>query len=136
GELSRTVRLPHHTWDFTGPLFDALLPALASGAATVADLARDPALAPFGVERLRQAVLHLVIAGQASPMLRATRSAPAPAGPYRVPLAYNRAALERLSPDRPVVLASPVAGTGLPFAVIDAVVLRLLTEAPEAVRAA
>jgi hypothetical protein len=34
------------------------------------------------------------------------------------------------------VLASPVAGTGVPCPVLDAVVLRLLTEVPEAERPA
>jgi len=48
---------------------------------------------------------------------------------YRVPLAYNRMILEqRLANDSLIVLASPVAGTGLGFSMLDAVSLRLLTE--------
>ena len=66
-------------------------------------------------------------------MISSTRAAPAPTGTLRVASAYNRMMLrERFATDDPIVLASPVAGTGVPVPVIEAITLRLLTEIPEA----
>jgi SAM-dependent methyltransferase len=132
GPLARSVRLPHQTLHFAGPIFDALFPALAAGASTLRELARVPTLAPFGATRVRDAVVRLAIAGQVSPMVRTTHAGPAPAGTYRVPSPFNRMALARLSSDRPVILASEVAGTGVSLAMLEGVILRLLTEVPEA----
>jgi hypothetical protein len=81
---------------------------------------------------VRDAVVRLAIAGQVSPMVRTTHAGPAPAGTYRVPSPFNRMALARLSSDRPVILASEVAGTGVSLAMLEGVILRLLTEVPEA----
>jgi hypothetical protein len=39
--------------------------------------------------------------------------------------------LANLSNDRPLVLASEVAGTGVPLTMLEGVILRLLTEVPE-----
>jgi SAM-dependent methyltransferase len=133
GPVARAVRLPHHTLHFAGEIFDALFPVLAAGATTVAELARVPTLAAYGAPRLRDAVIRLSLAGQVSPTIATTRSAPAPAGRFRVASAYNRMMLrERLSSDHPIVLASMVAGTGVMIPMLEGVVLRLLTEIPEA----
>jgi SAM-dependent methyltransferase len=132
GPLSRDVRLPHHTLHFAGAIFDALFPALAAGSTAVTELTRVPALAAFDSTRLREAVVRLVLAGQVSPTISATRAAPVPAGKLRIASAYNRMMLrERFATDDPIVLASPVAGTGIPVPVLEAVTLRLLTEVPE-----
>jgi SAM-dependent methyltransferase len=132
GALTREARLPHHTLHFVGEIFDALLPALAAGATTVADLARRPALAPFGQVGLRDAIVRLLLGGQVSPTMNATRAATAPAGELRIASAYNRMMLrERFTTDDPIVLASPVAGTGIPLPVLEALTLRLVTEIPE-----
>jgi hypothetical protein len=132
GPLSRDVRLPHHTLHYAGAIFDALFPALAAGAASVTELARLPALAAFDSTRLREALVRLVLGGQVSPMIRSTHAAPVPTRGLRVASAYNRMMLrERFATDDPIVLASPVAGTGIPVPVIEAVTLRLLTGIPE-----
>ncbi len=131
GPVTRDVRLPHHTLHFVGAIFDALFPALGVGATTVAELAKMPALAPFGATRIRDAVIRLALAGQVSPTIGTTHAGPAPSGRYRVTSAYNRMLLrERLSSDHPIVLASPVAGTGILIPMLEGVILRLLTEIP------
>ena len=132
GALTREARLPHHTLHFTGAIFDALFPALAAGATTTADLGRLPALAAFDPARLREAIVRLVIAGQVSPTMEATRAVSPPTGRLLVASAYNRMMLsERFTTDDPIVLASPVAGTGIPLPVLEALNLRLVTEIPE-----
>jgi SAM-dependent methyltransferase len=132
GPFVRDVRLPHHTLHFVGEVFDALFPALLAGATTLTDLARAPSLARFGTARLRDALVRLVLAGQIAPTIASTQATPAPAGRLRIPSAYNRMMLrERLSSDAPTVLASAVAGTGIPVSLVDGVALRLLTEVPE-----
>jgi hypothetical protein len=132
GPLTRDARLPHHTLHFTGEIFDALFPALAAGATTVTELSRLPALSRFGTARLRDAVTRLVLAGQVSPTLASTHAGPVPPGPLRVASSYNRMTLrDRLTTDDPLVLASPVAGTGIPLPRLEALTLRLVTEIPE-----
>jgi SAM-dependent methyltransferase len=122
--VKREVRLRHHVLRYDGALFDALVARLDAAPCTVAELARDGSLAPHGVEAIRDAVLRLLLGEQVMPM----RSAPAP-----VPADYNRAILEqRLSTKSPVVLASPVAGTGIVVATLHAVALRLLGGIPPA----
>ena len=64
--------------------------------------------------------------------MRATRAVDTPTGRLRVASAYNRMMLqERFTTDDPIVLASPVAGTGIPLPVLEALTLRLVTEIPE-----
>ena len=133
GALARDVRLPHHTLHFVGAIFDALLPALAAGATTLEELARLPSLSAFGPARLRDAVVRLALAGQVSPTVQRTRAAPAPEGRFRVVSPFNRTLLrERLTSEHPIVLASSVAGTGVSVTMLEGVLLRLLTEIPEA----
>ncbi len=126
----REVRLPHYQLQFAGPIFDALVPALAEGSATVAELARRPELARYGASAIRDALLRLVLGDQVIPMTRSATFAGAPAGSdrYRVPLAWNRAILEqRLSSKNLVTLASPLAGTGTALSTLQATALHLLT---------
>jgi hypothetical protein len=134
----REVRLPHYQLQFAGPIFDALIPALAEGAATVAELGQRPALAGYGAARIREALARLVLGDQVVPM---ARSAPFKAGSgaarYRVPLAYNRTILEqRLSSTNLVALASPLAGAGVALSTLQATSLHLLTAVEPAAREA
>ena len=137
GSVAPEVRLPHYTLQFTGPLFDALLPALAEQACTVEALAARPELAAFGARPIRDAVLRLALAGRVAPMLASTAppaaAVPEPDATFRVVSAHNRRVLkEPLEKNRPIVLASTIAGTGLSIAMLEAVAIRLLTEvAPE-----
>ncbi len=134
----REVPLPHYRLQFAGPIFDALIPALGEGAATVAELARRPALAPFGAARVREALARLVLGDQVLPLTRSQPFAFIAGGTtggtaYRVPLAHNRVTLEqRLSSKNLVALASPLAGTGFALSTLQATCLHLLTAvAPE-----
>jgi SAM-dependent methyltransferase len=129
-QVKREVALPHCTLRFGGALFDALIPVLAERAATVPELASKPALAAFGADKLRESLLLLALGEQAVPMRALPRAPEAlPGAGYRVPLAYNRKILEQpLSSARPIVLASPVAGTGVTIAMLHAVSIRLLAE--------
>jgi hypothetical protein len=116
--VKREIRLRHHTLRYEGPLFAALVARLARAPATVGELARDPSFARHGVDAIRDAVRRLLFGEQVMPM----RSSPAP-----VPADYNRVIVEqRLSTKSPVVLASPVAGTGIVVPTLHAVALRLL----------
>jgi hypothetical protein len=117
--VKREVHLRHHALRFEGPLFDALIEQLAEAAATLSELLTTPALAGHGEEALRQAVLRLLLGEQIAPMQ---------VGSHRVPWEYNRTILEqRLSTRDPVVLASPVAGTGVVVPQLQAIALRLIT---------
>jgi SAM-dependent methyltransferase len=117
--VKREVHLRHHVLRFEGPLFDALIERLAGTPSSLPELLSDPALAGHGEEALRPAVLRLLLGEQIAPMQ---------AGPHRVPWDYNRTILEqRLSTRDPVVLASPVAGTGVVVPTLQAVALRLMT---------
>jgi len=117
--VKREVRLRHHVLRFEGPLFDALIERLARSPLTVPELLSEPALAGYGEEALRSAVLRLLLGEQVAPMQ---------AGSHRAPWEYNRRILEqRLSTTDPVVLASPVAGTGVVVPTLQAVALRLMT---------
>jgi len=117
--VKREVHLRHHVLRFDGPLFDALLARLSATASTLPELLGDPALAGYGEEALRPAVLRLLLGEQVAPWQ---------SGSHRVPWEYNRRILEqRLSTRDPVVLASPVAGTGIVVPTLQAVALRLTT---------
>lgn len=135
-QVRRDVPLPNRSLRFVGPLFDALIASLAEHASPLADRAREPALAAFGDEALRQATLQLTMGDDVLPMARLSR-APQPSHAsqaasrrYRVPSAFNRAILAQpLSSRYEVVLASPIAGTGIRVSALHAVALRSLTEA-------
>ncbi len=130
GPLQRDVRLPNHTLHYAGPLFDALFPALDQGATTVAGLAGRPELTGFGVSRVRDAILRLLLTGQLSPMLEATRVQAAPADEaLHIPLPYNRWVLHHgMSSETPVVLASTTAGNGIELSAVEGVAMVLVTD--------
>jgi SAM-dependent methyltransferase len=138
GQIAREARLPHRTLRFEGRVFEALIPALARGAKTLSELALLPDLAAAGRDSIRESILLLLLGGQVTPMARSTRPSPAPAADlYRLPLAYNRLMLgQRLSPDSPILLASPAAGTAMVLPQLEAISLRLLTEVAPAQRPA
>jgi SAM-dependent methyltransferase len=129
GKFQRELVLPHEKLPLTGPLFDALIPAVAQQATTIAELARRAELAPFGLAQVREGVLRLALSGQVVPMRRPTQPAKASGqGMFRFHLPHDRAVVEqRLSSKTPLVLAVPAAGTGLVLSVLQAVCLRLLT---------
>jgi SAM-dependent methyltransferase len=137
GPIQRDVRLPHHTLHFAGAIFDALVPGLLEGATTVAELAARPDLLGFGLPRVRDAVMRLVLSGQVSPMREATRAnGELEVRRLRVPLPYNQWVLHHgVSSESPVVLASTSAGNGIELSAVEGVALVLLTDvAPDARR--
>jgi SAM-dependent methyltransferase len=140
--VQREIALPNRSLHFNDPLFDALIATLASRSSTVGELAMTPALAPFGVEAIRQAVLQLLMGNDVIPMhvipMHSAPATPQSTGSrHHIPSAFNRAILTQpLSRRHPIVLASPVAGTGVSTAMLDAVLLRALTEARPDERAA
>jgi SAM-dependent methyltransferase len=126
--LRREVHLRHHVLRYEGPLFDALIERLAAGACTLSELAEERAFAGEGEEALRPAVLRLLLGEQIAPMQP---------GPRTVARDYNRMILgQPLSVQDPIVLASPVAGTGVVVPALQAVSLRLITQVDPAERAA
>ena len=126
--VRREVRLPHFTVQLTGPLYDALIPEIASGAASAIELAMRPALAELGVTRIADAMKTMALGGQLVPM-RATRPP--------VPRTFNQAVVANaVTRDNPLVLASPTTGNGIAMSMLDAVCVRLLTEVAPADRAA
>jgi SAM-dependent methyltransferase len=113
------VRLRHHVLRYDEAPFPALLARLAGAPATTAEIAREEAFAPIGQDALAGAVTSLLAGEQLWPMRPGARASAS---------AYNRAVLEqRLTPGSPVVLAAPVAGTGVVVPMLQAVALRLLT---------
>jgi SAM-dependent methyltransferase len=134
GPFRRDVRLPHHTLHYAGAIFDALIPAIEEGATTVAALAGRPDLMGFGVPRIRDALLRLLLGDQVAPMLEATRAHVSKDDEsLRIPVPYNRWVLHHgTSSESPVVLASTAAGNGIELSAVEGVALVLLTDvAPE-----
>ena len=126
----RTVTLPHRTLTLDGPIFEALFTAVAKGATTLSALAERPELASFGLEKLRAALVRLVIADSAIPMQAPGRpTADIADGLFRIPSVYNQMMLRRLSSDTPIVMVSTVAGTAFPISTLDGLALRVFTEA-------
>ncbi len=137
-QSDREVRLPHATLRFDGALFDALFAAVARGAVTGAALCREPALLAFGVDQARAALVRALLGGHVAPTLQPTRSAETPSTEalLRVASAYNESVLRgQWSRGRPLVLASPVTGSGVSITMLEAIAIRLLTEVPVAARA-
>ncbi len=129
-QVKREVSLPGRSLRFVGAPFDAIVAALAQRSATVSDLGRAPSLAPFGANAIRDAVLQLAMGRSVLPMALSSKGSRVPSSRYRIPSAFNRAILtQALSRNYATVLASPVAGTGVPLSTLHAVLLRALTEA-------
>jgi SAM-dependent methyltransferase len=112
------------------PLVDAVLGVLAEGSATGASLLRRAELARHGDDAVRAALLRLVLDGHAVPVNGVTLAVElAPGERYDVPLGYNRAVLERrLTSEIPIVLAAPIAGSGVLVSAVDAMAIRCITE--------
>ncbi len=126
-KIHRDVRLPQREIHMPGEPFDSLLAVLCARPATLRELSAGASLAPFAVGRLREALIDLLAGDQVTPMAPASNDA-------HVADRYNRAVLQQpLLEGRPVVLASPVAGTGIAVPGLQAVCLRLLTlvDAPD-----
>ena len=126
-QIKRQVRLPFYTLAFTGTVYDPLIPAIASSAATAGELAGRPELASFGARRIGDCLQNLALGGQVVPMRRWPRGSSD--GPrFRLTLAYNAGALvDAVDGVGPLVLASPVTGSGLMVSLVEAICLRLLT---------
>jgi hypothetical protein len=136
-DVSRDLPLPGSSLRFTGPLFEALIAALARRSSTPADLAGEPSLVPFGADRVRQAVLQLAMGKDVLPMALSSEGIGALGPRCRVPSAFNRAVLaQALSRKSAVTLASPVAGTGVALSMLNAIALQAVTEARPEDRAA
>jgi hypothetical protein len=120
-KIRRDVRFPHHELSMPGQPFDAMLAVLCERPASLRQLAAMPALSAFGVDRLRHALIDLIASEQVVPLAPAFNHA-------HVADRYNRSVLQQpLSEAHPVILASPVAGTGIAVPGLQAVCLRLLT---------
>ncbi len=127
--VKREIAVPNGSLAFTGPLYDAVIAALASRSASVRELALTPPFASFGVDAVRQTVLRLLMGNDVIPVSASPEPPRATGSRYHVPSAFNRAVLARpLAQDHAVVLASSVAGTGITVSMLDAVLLRALTE--------
>lgn len=128
----RQLPLPYTTLDLTGPVYDALIPALGERTSTVSEMLRSAALHGVTAEQVRESILYLLMADMAFPMREPSRPAgPPDAGVHHFVLPYNRMVVkQRLTTKTPTVLAVPAAGAGLPISMIEAVCLRMVTEVP------
>lgn len=124
------VRLLHHTMHFETPLFRALFAALAEGPQSGRGLGRRLDLAEFGGEAIRAGLLRMLVGAHVAPCKRVGRAGEVdPDLRYRLPLAFNRAVVTQQGKDlAPLVVVSPLAGTGISVTSMQALVLRLLTE--------
>jgi SAM-dependent methyltransferase len=127
-ETRREVRLRHHVLRYDGPLFEALVARLAAGACALPELVCEGVFAGAGEDAVRHALLRLLLGERVVPMQGDAHS---------VARDYNGMILaQRLTTEDPIVLASPVAGTGVVVPALQAVSLRLLTGVAPAERAA
>jgi hypothetical protein len=124
----RSVALHHRTLKLDAPVFEPLFGAIASGAKTFAELATRPELTTFGVDKLRAALLRLILCDTAIPMRESAPHRAPPDGAFRIPSVYNQMMLRRLSSDTPLVMTSTVAGTAFPISALDGLALRVFTE--------
>jgi SAM-dependent methyltransferase len=132
--VRRKVSLAHRELSLEGPIFDALFDAFAEGSATIGSLLARPALAMYGIEKVRAALVKLVVGDAVIPVRAlAKASAVSPDRTYRLASAYNQMMLRRLSSDTPIVMVSSSAAVALPISSLDGLAIRVLTEAaPEA----
>jgi len=117
--IRREVKFPHASLLLHGEPFDTILGLAVDAPVTMDALQR--ALPMFRAERIREALVDLLASEQIVPLL------PEQGGGVANAHAYNLAVLaEPLSSSHPVVLAAPLAGTGLAVPALQAVCLRLL----------
>lgn len=118
------AKLPNHTLQYQGPVFDALVPALREGARAIAELLKRPELASMGEARVREALLHLLLGGAISPFAAPTRARTVGTEGLRFTSTYNRYVAERAASEGvPAVLASSALGNGIRLAKPAAVAL-------------
>ena len=128
------AQLPNHLLRFRGPIFDALVGALREGATTIPTLLSCAELKGVPEERVREALLHMLIGGAIAPFVEPTHASATPAK-WRVASAYNRHVVDRAaSSDVPAVLASSALGNGVRLSKPD--VVALAAEQPSAERLA
>ncbi len=131
----RSVKLRFKTLDFSGAIFSAILDALGEGSRTAAELAALPELARFGAADVRASLVRLLLGEAIVPFTTRTRAGPAADARYAVPSSFNRAMLDRIGGDVPIVLSSTVSAMAYPIPPLEALALRVLTEAaPDARR--
>lgn len=107
------AQLPNHLLRFRGPIFDALLSALRTGAQSITTLLARAEFAGVPEARVREAVLHLLIGGVIAPFTAPTE-AKAPHARLRLASAYNGYVVERaLRSDVPALLASSALGNAI-----------------------
>ncbi len=129
--LEREIRLRRCTIPLDGPVFDALLPAIAERPLSAGELVRLPALADFGAARVRDALRSLLFGEQVAPLEPGTPPlAPVSPGRCRVPLAYNHNLLHLTFPDEDTVTVfSPAAGVDLCMPLSEAILTLAVTGA-------
>lgn len=128
------AQLPNHLLRFRGPIFDALVGALREGAKTIPTLLARSDLKGVPEERVREALLHMLIGGAIAPFAEETH-ATTPPPEWRVASAYNRHVVERAaSSDTPAVLASRALGNGVRLTKPD--IVALAAQQPSAERLA
>ncbi len=119
--IRREVKFPNASLALHGEPFDTILGLAVDAPVTLDGLQR--VLPRFGAERIREAIGDLLASEQIVPLVHKGLGDDAVADAH----AYNLAVLaEPLSASHPVVLAAPLAGTGLPVPALQAVCLRLL----------
>lgn len=122
-QIKRDPKLPFYTLDFKGPVYDAILAAIAETPATAMELAQRKGLVELGQLRIGDCLKNLVLCGQVVPMRKGGRGATG--------TRYNETALmEALEGEGPLVLASPVTGTGVHVSLLEAIAMHLLTGVP------
>src|SRR6185437_11679417 len=127
GRLARSVRLPHYTVDFHGPVYDAVLAALAEQPVSALELARRPDLAAFDLDRIRETLSCTLLGDEVGPMRPDTPALAPPPRSVHVPSSYNRMILaQELGPDSVVALAAHAAATGFVVRGPDLLALRAL----------
>jgi SAM-dependent methyltransferase len=140
--VRREIQLPHYKLQLAGPLYDALLEALATRAASANDLAKLPALAHFGVARIVDAIQSMTLGGQVMPFVSpvsemSTNASTKTVGALRLTLPAHAGVIdEALTRRIPIALPSRVLGTGLALSLLNALSLHLLTRVEEGERAA
>jgi len=126
-QVKREAKLPFYTVDYAGPVYEAILGAIADAPATAMELALRPELAQLGQSRIGDLLQNLVLGGQVVPMHPLATKAASGARPS-IPLASNRVALEEATAEiAPLVLASPVTRMGVHLSLLEALGLHLLT---------
>jgi SAM-dependent methyltransferase len=127
-QIKRDPKLPFYTLDFKGPVYDAILGAIAEAPASAMDLGQRKELAHLGQMRIGDCLRNLVLGGQVVPMRASTFAGDGAASNRRIGSQYNEVALEAaLGGSGPLVLASPATGGGVHVSLLEAVALRLLT---------